>query len=147
MEPDAEPDPVSASEPAETGAVEPPPSVPDVPAIEPAPPAGAGSVEAAEMGAEAIERQQKQKEKNDKKKKKDKAPREVVNATIVRVTEQLDGRWTVTLDNGQVWRESQGSKVGIPDEGASVELFKGRFGGYRMNIDGLYRTAWVKRTR
>ncbi len=148
MEPDAEPDPVTVTEPAEAGAVEPPPSsVPEAPAVEPEPPTGAGSVEPAEMGAETIERQQKQKEKNKKKKKKDKEPREIVNATIVRVTEQLDGRWSVTLDNGQVWRESQGSKVGIPDEGASVELFKGRFGGYRMNIDGLHRTAWVKRTR
>ncbi len=147
MEPDEEPDPVIAAKPTEAGAVEPPPSVPEAPAIEPGPPTGAGSVEPAEMGAETIERQQKQKEKNKEKKKKDKQPREIVNATIVRVTEQLDGRWTVTLDNGQVWRESQGSKVGIPDEGATVELFKGRFGGYRMNIDGLYRTAWVQRTR
>ena len=145
MEPDAEPDPVMPAEPPAAPTVEPP--APDAPSVEPVPQA-AGSVESAEMGAETIERKQKQKEKNKKKKeKKEKEAREVVNATITRVTEQLDGRWTVTLDNGQVWRESQGSKVGIPDEGASVELFKGRFGGYRMKIDGLYRTAWVQRTR
>ncbi|MEM9333771.1 MAG: hypothetical protein AAGA33_02880 [Pseudomonadota bacterium] len=107
-----------------------------------------GSADSAEMGAETMAREEKQKAKNnEKKKKKEKAPRELVTATISRVTPQLDGRWSVTLDNGQVWRESQGSKVGLPSEGAAVTLSKGRFGGYRMEIDGLYRTAWVKRTK
>lgn len=77
-----------------------------------------------------------------------KAEREqVVVAKITSVTKHHDGRFSVTLDNGQVWRETSGSRVGLPAQGSRVELKRGRFGGYRMNIDGLYQTAWVKRTK
>ncbi|MDJ0758596.1 MAG: hypothetical protein QNJ19_04315 [Woeseiaceae bacterium] len=91
--------------------------------------------------AEAAARKQAEKEAREKERNA------VVKARIIRVQRHSDGRFSVTLDNGQVWRETQGSRVGIPGEGAMVELTKGRFGGYRMNIDGLYRTAWVKRTK
>ncbi len=133
------PEPAQAPpEPEAPGSVEPA----DIPKAS-APAETPGTAEPTGLGAETVAREEKKKEK----KKKAKQPREIVNATIVRVTPQLDGRWSVTLDNGQVWRETQGSKVGLPDEGAAVELSKGRFGGYRMQIDGLYRTAWVKRRK
>ena len=97
----------------------------------------------AEKERKALEKEQRRAEKEARKREREKS----VVATITGVTEHHDGRFSVKLDNGQVWRETQGSKVGIPEAGARVELKHGRFGGYRMNIDGLYRTAWVKRTK
>ena len=80
--------------------------------------------------------------------KKDKKPKEAaVMATIVRVWMNHDQRFGVELDNGQKWREVQGTKVGKPKEGALVTISTGGFGGYRMKIDGITRKAWVRRTK
>lgn len=69
-----------------------------------------------------------------------------LSATIVRAWRNHDGRFSVELNNGQVWRETQGTRVGMPKEGKSVEIFEGRFGGYRMRIEDIRRIAWVRRT-
>ena len=80
--------------------------------------------------------------------KKDKKPKEAaVMATIVRVWMNHDQRFSVELDNGQQWRETQGTRVGKPKEGASVAISSGSFGSYRMKIDGISRKAWVRRTK
>lgn len=68
-------------------------------------------------------------------------------ATIVGIRVNQDGRFSVVLDNGQIWRETQGPRVGTPKEGQAVEVYKGRAGGYRMKIDGVPRVAWVRRTK
>lgn len=65
---------------------------------------------------------------------------------IVRVWERHDGRFTVKLSNGQYWRETEGSRVGIPNVGDAVEIKRGMFGSYRMKIDGIPRLAWVRQT-
>lgn len=67
-------------------------------------------------------------------------------AVIVRVWENYDGRFTVELDNGHVWRETQGTRVGIPDVGARVEITRSVFGSYRMKIDGIPQIAWIRQT-
>ena len=142
----------AAAEAAPGKAVEPPPAEPPVEA------APAANVDE-DFGMDSMterekERLAKESEKAEAKARKqaEKEAREkprnaVIKARITKVRRHSDGRFSVTLDNGQVWRETQGSRVGIPGEGAMVELKKGSFGGYRMNIDGLYRTAWVKRTK
>jgi hypothetical protein len=80
--------------------------------------------------------------------KKEKKPKEaVVTATIVRVWTMHDQRFSVELDNGQRWRETQGTRVGKPKEGALVTISSGSFGSYRMKIDGITRKAWVRRTK
>ncbi len=63
---------------------------------------------------------------------------------IVRVWERHDGRFTVKLNNGQHWRETEGTRVGIPDVGDEVTVSRGLFGSYRMKIDGIARVAWVR---
>ncbi len=68
------------------------------------------------------------------------------SAAIVRVWRNLDGRFSVELDNGQVWRETEGSRVGMPKVGSAVEVVTGAFGSYRMKIDGIPREARVRRT-
>ena len=66
------------------------------------------------------------------------------SARIARVWENLDGRFSVELDNGQVWRETEGTRVGMPDAGAAVKVTRSLFGSYRMKIDGIPRVAWVR---
>lgn len=63
---------------------------------------------------------------------------------IVRVWERHDGRFTVKLNNGQYWRETEGTRVGVPDVGDVVTVTRGLFGSYRMKIDGISRVAWVR---
>ena len=72
---------------------------------------------------------------------------ESLEATIVKVTMHSDRRFSVQLDNGQVWRETQGTRVGVPKEGAVAVVTAGKFGGYRMKIDGIARQAWVRRVK
>ena len=72
---------------------------------------------------------------------------ESIQATIVKVTIHSDRRFSVQLDNGQVWRETQGTRVGVPKEGAVAVVTAGKLGGYRMKIDGIARQAWVRRMK
>ena len=101
----------------------------------------------AEKEQQRLEKERRKAEKAAAKEAKKREREQVVVAKITSVTKHHDGRFSVMLDNGQVWRETSGSRVGLPAQGARVELKRGRFGGYRMNIDGLYQTAWVKRTK
>ena len=74
----------------------------------------------------------------------DTEPEATGSAVITSVRENLDGRFTVELDNGEVWRETEGSRVGMPKEGASIRISRGAFGSYRMKIDGIPREARVR---
>jgi hypothetical protein len=66
-------------------------------------------------------------------------------ATIVSVKTYSDGRFLVRLDNGERWRETQGTKVRTPKAGRTVEVYEGSLGGLRMKIEGVPQTAWVRR--
>ena len=70
-----------------------------------------------------------------------------IEATIVRSWRNHDGRFSVELDNGQIWQETQGTRVGLPKVERSVKISTGRWGGYRMKIDNIKRIAWVRRTK
>jgi hypothetical protein len=87
-----------------------------------------------------------------------------IHATVVRSWRHNDGRFSVELDNGQVWRETQGSRIsapldndqvfgaprsskaGLPKVGGTVDISEGRLGSYRMRIEGIRQTALVRRT-
>jgi hypothetical protein len=69
-----------------------------------------------------------------------------VHATIVSSDKSGLNHFVVALDNGQVWEETDGSRrMGLPRIGTPVEVYKGKFGGYRMKFDGDNRVAWVRR--
>ena len=70
-----------------------------------------------------------------------------ITAVIIDVRTHHDRRFSVELDNGQVWRETQGSRVRTPRVGRSVEIRKGNLGGYRMKIEDSPRLAWVRRVK
>ena len=72
---------------------------------------------------------------------------EKIEATIVRSWKNHDGRFSVELDNGQIWRETQGTKSRLPKVNTSVTISTGRLGGYRMKFDNIKRVAWVRRTK
>ncbi len=96
------------------------------------------------MTAETV-RQENEEQENEEKKK----DAEVIQATIVRSWRNHDERFSVELDNGQVWRETPGkTRYGLlPKEGRSVKIYVGGLGGYRMKVDGIPRVAWVRRTK
>ena len=72
---------------------------------------------------------------------------EAFSATIVSVRTHLDGRFSVVLDNGQVWRETQKTRIRHPKAGRTVEVTEGRMGGHQMVVEGIPRAAWVRRTK
>jgi len=71
-----------------------------------------------------------------------------IQATIVEAWPTIDGRFEARLDNGQVWRETERTRwsLRLPEEGTSVVISKGWFGGYRMKIGDNNRLAAVRRT-
>ena len=70
-----------------------------------------------------------------------------LEATIVSVRVHNDGRYSVELDNGEIWRETRReTRVWLPKVGDAVEIYKDGPGGYRMRIEGNARVAWVRRS-
>jgi len=73
-------------------------------------------------------------ERNDK-------PQELaeVAATAVRVHRKLDGHWSVELDDGAVWEQTDDEKiVREPHVGSKVVIKKAALGSFLMKIDGQW---------
>ena len=87
-------------------------------------------------------------DKKENKQKENESEAGSVHATIVRSAKSGEYHFVVELDNGQVWEETDGSRrLGLPRVGMPVEVYKGRFGGYRMKIGDNNRVAWVRRLK
>lgn len=70
-----------------------------------------------------------------------------LEAKIVKVWVLHDGRFSVELDNGDIWRQTRRvTKVRAPEPGNSVEVYKKGPGDHRMRIEGNPRVAWVRRS-
>lgn len=80
-------------------------------------------------------------------KEKKNQDKQSVQATIVTVSPTIDGRFEVLLDNGQVWRETEGSRIRTPKEGSNVTITSGAFGSFLMKIGNDRRRARVRRTK
>ena len=48
----------------------------------------------------------------------------------------VNGKWTLTLADGAVWRQISGDLTRPPKSGSKVEIRKGSIGSYLMNVDG-----------
>jgi hypothetical protein len=57
------------------------------------------------------------------------------------------GTYLVTLDNGQVWRHEEGSRVDYLKVGAAVTISRAALGSYRMTLDDGNARNWVRVTR
>lgn len=60
-----------------------------------------------------------------------------LTATAARAYQAADGKWTVELEDGAVWRQTDSEPVRrAPKKGSKVELRKAAIGSYFMNLDG-----------
>ena len=69
-----------------------------------------------------------------------------INAAIVALTFDATGRFTVTLDNGQVWRQVPGD-VSILRQAqvSSVHIARSVFGSYDLRLPGQHASYRVVR--
>ena len=71
-------------------------------------------------------------------------------ARIVSSAQSRPNRLTVTLDNGQIWRQLQSDTqiVELADsKPISAEIWRSGFGGYRMRLSSMRRVLKVERMR
>lgn len=60
-----------------------------------------------------------------------------VKLTVVKIDEQRDGKIWLTMSNGQVWRQTTGSRPRYRGDGPwEAEIMQGAIGGYRLKLDG-----------
>lgn len=60
-----------------------------------------------------------------------------VTLTVVKIDEQRDGKIWLTMENGQVWRQTTGSRPRYRGNGPwEAEIMQGAIGGYRLKLDG-----------
>lgn len=69
-----------------------------------------------------------------------------ISASIAELSEGLSG-FVVTLDNGQVWRQTEARTLPPVRVGDTVSIRKGMIGGYRMTFERQQRTVPVKRLK
>ncbi|MFQ5347396.1 MAG: hypothetical protein ACE5ED_06085 [Rhodothalassiaceae bacterium] len=67
------------------------------------------------------------------------------SARIVRIWKPNPrSKYYFKLDNGMIWRQSSGPWVKIAEnETGPVEIFRGRFGGWRMKVEGHTGLSFV----
>ncbi len=73
-----------------------------------------------------------------------------VNQLAARVQEALTdgvGRAVLLLDNGQMWRQTEGFSVPTVRTGDEVEIRRGAMGGYLLTVMRIRRTIPVRRMR
>jgi hypothetical protein len=72
-----------------------------------------------------------------------------ITAKIVEAARNANGKVIFILDNGQVWKQIDSSKVLLPsdDDDHTVRIFKGLIGSYRITVVDSGRTHSVKRIR
>jgi hypothetical protein len=78
----------------------------------------------------------------------DKQPIPGIEARLADFERQRDGMVIITLDNGQVWRQTTGGRMRVvPGRDLIVQIEKSAFGGYWMTIEragGAVRAERVK---
>lgn len=62
---------------------------------------------------------------------------EQISAKVVRASEDGLGRWTVELDDGAVWQQTDTERLGRrPRAGSTAEIRTAAMGSFFMNLDG-----------
>ena len=73
---------------------------------------------------------------------------DALHATVSGVRRTVYGKIVATLDNGQIWQETDGSYYrGDIAVGATVVISKRRFGGHQMKVAEQPGVVLVRRTR
>jgi hypothetical protein len=65
-------------------------------------------------------------------------PEEVdrVDGVVDSARSDVNGRWTMKLQDGAVWRQISGDLLRAPHSGSKVAVRKGSLGSFLMNVDG-----------
>jgi hypothetical protein len=65
-------------------------------------------------------------------------PEEVdqIEGVVASAHADVNGRWTLALEGGAVWRQVSGDLSRPPKAGSKVSIRKGTLGSFLMNIDG-----------
>jgi len=72
---------------------------------------------------------------------------EQIAATVARASLSGDSKWTIELDDGSVWQQTDaGNLAKYPKKGSKAEVRKAAMGSYFMNLDGQ-RALRVKRVQ
>lgn len=71
---------------------------------------------------------------------------DALSSRVTKVKKDRLKRQTLTLQNGQVWREI-GSSGHVVTNGQQVTIEKGLFGSYYLSVDGSNRELQVKRIK
>jgi len=69
-----------------------------------------------------------------------------ITARVVSATRQASGRYLITLENGQVWLQTEDELGFRLRAGSSVSIERGLLGSYWMTADKYYAVA-VRRLR
>ena len=68
---------------------------------------------------------------------------EQIQASVVKRKKDLYGKWVITLDNGQVWKQSESASFRFPSEQVTIE--RGVLGAFYLRVDGQSKSIKVKR--
>jgi hypothetical protein len=65
-------------------------------------------------------------------------PEEVdrIEGVVDSARSDVNGRWTLKLQDGAVWRQISGDLLKAPHSGSKVAVRKGSLGSFLMNVDG-----------
>ncbi|MGH7023524.1 MAG: hypothetical protein ACREEB_08035 [Caulobacteraceae bacterium] len=60
-----------------------------------------------------------------------------ITSTATNAYRNSEGKWTVQLEDGAVWQQSEAEELGrTPHPGSKVDISKGMLGSFFMTIDG-----------
>jgi len=60
-----------------------------------------------------------------------------ITATVAAASQGSNARWTIQLEDGAVWAQTDETPLGRrPRAGSKAEIRRGAMGGYWMNLDG-----------
>lgn len=90
------------------------------------------------FGAEQLAATQRAKDQSDVKE---------LDATIVEVLTNALGDFTLVLDNGQIWKQTESATLPPVRNGDVVRIKKGLIGGFRLTFVKMGRTVSVRRFR
>ncbi len=72
-------------------------------------------------------------------------PSRVMRSRIVGYFPGFTGGTEVTLENGQIWRQTDAARLSVQKTDPVVVIEKGFFGNYRLSVEGFNRSIRVKR--
>lgn len=113
------------------------PAAPAAVAAAPAAPAPAAAADS--FGSDQVRRTEKQRQAD--------AGPTSLSAQVASLREYRQRMWLITLDNGQVWQQMDIDSLFQVGVGDTIQIEKGKLGGYRMARTSNGRSGWVRVNR